>query len=120
MFIDTNRARRRLRDCDERQGEQQLSRNFVGIEMPVEECLVFGVGLISVNAKRVLIEDGAQQIEARILVPTSTLVKIRVRKYQDAEQKQILEAQAPIRGLRIFDRGLLPKFSLHVQSRDYS
>ena len=46
--------------------------------MTVPERAIAGVQLIGVDLQRVALEDGADQREARVLVPAAGLVEVRV------------------------------------------
>ena len=60
---------------DRRHGHQAGPRGLVGIDVSAQERLVARVVLVGIDPKRVALDDGTHEVEARVLVPAPTLVE---------------------------------------------
>src|SRR5439155_2398353 len=83
--VDSCCAQQRSRDRCCRHREQRQSWRFVRIIMALVVRLVLCVFVIGIDAQCSPLHDGTHQIEARVLVPASTLVKVDVRKEYHCE-----------------------------------
>jgi hypothetical protein len=48
--------------------------------MPLEVGLVLGVLVVAVDAQRMLLDDGAQQVEAGVLIPSPAFIEVEKRE----------------------------------------
>ena len=85
--INSHHPQRRPRGQCKGQREKHHPWRLIGIVVPLEVCLVLRVLMVGIDLQGVALDNGAQQIEAGVLIPPPALIEVNERKEDyDAEQ----------------------------------
>ena len=72
----------------ERHGKKHEPWRFFRVVVSLEMRLVVSVVVVGVDLQRMALDDGAKQIEARVLIPTAAFVKINKREKDYATEQE--------------------------------